>query len=248
MPTKKKLYTDTRFAICSQRRWNAQAKGAKEAEALVAKEVEQLDGSTSINTNTELEFWEDPNAPKFETPEEMMYRMRLAKKSKRTEKRRIARERKAAPMRNALMEKLTQKPVVIHGMVDEYGNYGGNPEIDIVMPDISIDLGGIVLFEDAQLTLVYGRRYGLIGRNGSGTVHALLLNVLYVNFHNNTNTNISRTVTRLFAILGMFGPSFVTFFRQFLLLLLLFLCTFSLNILKKNLFFFLFSYLTFFKR
>lgn len=126
MPTKKKLYTDTRFAICSQRRWNAQAKGAKEAEALVAKEVEQLDGSTSINTNTELEFWEDPNAPKFETPEEMMYRMRLAKKSKRTEKRRIARERKAAPMRNALMEKLTQKPVVIHGMVDEYGNYGGN--------------------------------------------------------------------------------------------------------------------------
>eukprot|EP00729_Bicosta_minor_P010107 gene10107-14007_t len=144
------------------------AKGAKEAEALVAKEVEQLDGSTSINTNTELEFWEDPNAPKFETPEEMMYRMRLAKKSKRTEKRRIARERKAAPMRNALMEKLTQKPVVIHGMVDEYGNYGGNPEIDIVMPDISIDLGGIVLFEDAQLTLVYGRRYGLIGRNGSG--------------------------------------------------------------------------------
>ena len=139
---------------------------------MVAKEVEQLDGSTSINTNTELEFWEDPNAPKMETPEEMMYRMRLEKKGKRTEKRRIARERKAAPLRNALMEKLTQKPVVIHGMVDEYGNYGGNPEIDIVMPDISIDLGGIVLFEDAQLTLVYGRRYGLIGRNGSGKIPA----------------------------------------------------------------------------
>jgi hypothetical protein len=50
---------------------------------------------------------------------------------------------------------------VIHGMVDEFGNYGGNPSVDIVMPDINIDLQGIPLFEDASLTLVYGRRYGV---------------------------------------------------------------------------------------
>jgi hypothetical protein len=41
----------------------------------------------------------------------------------------MARERVAAPMRNAMMEKLTQKVVVIHGMVDEEGNYGGSPEL-----------------------------------------------------------------------------------------------------------------------
>ena len=35
-------------------------------------------------------------------------------------------------MRNALIEKLTQEPVVIHGMVDENGNYGGNCPFDLL--------------------------------------------------------------------------------------------------------------------
>lgn len=46
--------------------------------------------------------------------------------------------------------------------------------MDIMLNDINVDLGGIVLLEDTNVTFVYGRRYGLIGKNGSGKVRNLL--------------------------------------------------------------------------
>lgn len=36
------------------------------------------------------------------------------------------------------------------------------------MKDFSIDLAGMILLEDCNVTLAYGRCYGLIGKNGSG--------------------------------------------------------------------------------
>uniref|UniRef100_A0A7S2W2R7 ABC transporter domain-containing protein n=1 Tax=Mucochytrium quahogii TaxID=96639 RepID=A0A7S2W2R7_9STRA len=44
-----------------------------------------------------------------------------------------------------------------------------NMSKDVICPNINISVGGgKALFEDAELKIVYGRRYGLIGKNGVG--------------------------------------------------------------------------------
>jgi len=45
---------------------------------------------------------------------------------------------------------------------------GNNREKDIHVNSFSLTFGGQILLEDATLKIVYGRRYGLIGRNGIG--------------------------------------------------------------------------------
>lgn len=70
------------------------------------------------------------------------------------ERKLIVRERTAAPIRNALLEQLTMEPVVIHDLVGEDGSVGGNPAVDIQMKNFSIDLAGVTLLEDVNLTLV----------------------------------------------------------------------------------------------
>ena len=44
----------------------------------------------------------------------------------------------------------------------------GNNEKDIQVNSVSITFGGKLLLDNADLRLVYGRRYGLIGKNGIG--------------------------------------------------------------------------------
>jgi len=44
-----------------------------------------------------------------------------------------------------------------------------NKTRDIIVENLSITLGGIVLIkEGTKLNLIYGKKYGLIGRNGLG--------------------------------------------------------------------------------
>lgn len=45
---------------------------------------------------------------------------------------------------------------------------GTNREKDIIVNNFNITYGGQILLEGADLRIVYGRRYGLIGRNGIG--------------------------------------------------------------------------------
>lgn len=45
---------------------------------------------------------------------------------------------------------------------------GTNREKDIIVTNFNITYGGNILLEGADLRIVYGRRYGLIGRNGVG--------------------------------------------------------------------------------
>eukprot|EP01041_Mallomonas_annulata_P005273 gene5273-10553_t len=45
---------------------------------------------------------------------------------------------------------------------------GNNGEKDIHVHDFNVTFGGQILLENADLRLVYGRRYGLVGRNGIG--------------------------------------------------------------------------------
>ena len=49
------------------------------------------------------------------------------KNAGKLEKKALKRERSAAPKRTAMLEALTRTPSVIHGMVGEDGEYGGNP-------------------------------------------------------------------------------------------------------------------------
>ena len=47
-------------------------------------------------------------------------------------------------------------------------NAGGGGQRDIALENLVITNGGEPLIEDGTLTLAHGRRYGMIGRNGSG--------------------------------------------------------------------------------
>lgn len=40
--------------------------------------------------------------------------------------------------------------------------------MDIIVPNITIIVGGKTLLDGAMLKLAYGRKYGLLGRNGIG--------------------------------------------------------------------------------
>jgi ATPase subunit of ABC transporter with duplicated ATPase domains len=47
-------------------------------------------------------------------------------------------------------------------------NAGSNFSQDINLPSVTLIVGGKALLDGAQLKLVRGRKYGLVGRNGIG--------------------------------------------------------------------------------
>ncbi|EGD73389.1 P-glycoprotein [Salpingoeca rosetta] len=145
------------------------AKAAEEHEARFKDASNIYFGETVVNVNSTIPSWKDAEEPEIDmSPEAMMARAKAKKKDAKREKKQLKRERVVAPVRTAILEKLTQKPVVIHHVLGEDGSYGGSPCVDIVMKSINIDLAGMHILADTDLTLVYGRRYGLIGRNGIG--------------------------------------------------------------------------------
>jgi ATP-binding cassette subfamily F protein 3 len=93
-------------------------------------------------------------------------------------------ERKAAKEQKKWLSELDSKFVIEEGgggggstmeeenmqisnmTLPEYG--GGRNEKDIQVNNISITFGGKLLLDGADLRIVYGRRYGLIGKNGIG--------------------------------------------------------------------------------
>jgi ATP-binding cassette subfamily F protein 3 len=84
-------------------------------------------------------------------------------------------ERKAAKEQKKFLDELDRKLGV--DVVDENAqissmvlpDFSGNSrEKDIQVNTFNLVYGGNLLLEDADLKLVYGRRYGLIGRNGVG--------------------------------------------------------------------------------
>lgn len=52
-------------------------------------------------------------------------------------------------------------PTVVHDKPDPFKN-------DIIIPGLTLVIGGKTLLDEAQLKLVQGRKYGLVGRNGIG--------------------------------------------------------------------------------
>ena len=65
--------------------------------------------------------------------------------------------------REEFMRELTREPVVLHW---KGGGGGGNG--DIHLRGAQMDINGLALLDDCNLTLVSGRKYGLVGRNGIG--------------------------------------------------------------------------------
>eukprot|EP00045_Choanoeca_perplexa_P009610 m.92961 g.92961 ORF g.92961 m.92961 type:complete len:751 (-) comp14970_c0_seq1:169-2421(-) len=142
---------------------------AKEAEASEANLADSVDlmANTTVRTNETMQSWADDDEV-AESAESMERMAKLKKKAGKREKKQLKRERTVAPKRTAILEALTTRPVVIHSVMGEDGSYGGSPCVDIHMNDVNIDLAGLTILEDANITLVYGRKYGLVGRNGVG--------------------------------------------------------------------------------
>eukprot|EP00004_Rigifila_ramosa_P021354 TRINITY_DN5664_c0_g1_i1.p1 TRINITY_DN5664_c0_g1~~TRINITY_DN5664_c0_g1_i1.p1 ORF type:complete len:740 (-),score=178.61 TRINITY_DN5664_c0_g1_i1:19-2148(-) len=90
-------------------------------------------------------------------------RLKREKRLLKLEKSTVKRERTAAQVRSEILERITNTPMVIHNAKGD--DVGGR---DIVMKGASMNLSGLDLLVDLDLTLVHGRHYGLIGRNGIG--------------------------------------------------------------------------------
>lgn len=55
------------------------------------------------------------------------------------------------------------------GASQDHANDGSNRrDVDIQVNNVNLQFAGRLLLEDAELRIVYGRRYGLVGRNGIG--------------------------------------------------------------------------------
>ena len=50
----------------------------------------------------------------------------------------------------------------------EFGSIVAGGAVDIYLDKVTMDVGGLIMLDDATVTISYGRRFGLIGRNGVG--------------------------------------------------------------------------------
>lgn len=73
-------------------------------------------------------------------------------------KREARREKVRAMARDEFMRELTREPVVLHWRGGSGGG-GTGSACDILLKGISMDLGGMMLLDDVDLTLVHGRKY-----------------------------------------------------------------------------------------
>jgi ATP-binding cassette subfamily F protein 3 len=113
--------------------------------------------------NALISVWEDGATGSLDA-DGFAAQKKLEKKAEKVEKKTIGREKVQAGARDELLRSLTHAPVVLHNS-EALGLAGPS---DIHLDEVSIDLGGMVLLDRASVTLVYGRKYGLVGRNGVG--------------------------------------------------------------------------------
>ena len=62
--------------------------------------------------------------------------------------------------REGFMRELTREPVVLHW------RGGGGGSSDMLLKGVSMDINGLALLDEVDVSIVSGRKYGLIGRNG----------------------------------------------------------------------------------
>lgn len=139
---------------------SAVAADAKIAQLLTAT-LDQ--GQQGGNVNAEIKVY---NLHDCDTSELTETQLREMIKSKKRDAKRFVKdtrlEKASAERRNALIQALMSRPVILH-----------RDETCATIPDINLnnvqmDLDGKVLLEDCTCSIVAGRRYGLVGKNGSG--------------------------------------------------------------------------------
>ncbi|KAG8465652.1 hypothetical protein KFE25_002959 [Diacronema lutheri] len=95
-------------------------------------------------------------------PDMLLRRLKAEKRSAKLDKRALRGARVRAMRDEETMRSLTREPVVLHWNGVRKGTS------DIVLRGVSMQLGVLELLSDCTLTIAFGRRYGLIGRNGIG--------------------------------------------------------------------------------
>eukprot|EP00127_Corallochytrium_limacisporum_P002174 Clim_evm68s108 gene=Clim_evmTU68s108 len=145
------------------------AKSSKEFTENVTKLLySQLGLKDDRVLNTMITTWTDPNAV-GDDEDSMALRHKAEKKQAKMEKKGIKREKTAALSRNEFLERLTRAPIVFHpnSEFNEMRSYDSGAT-DIMLQNITMEVAGSVMLDEANLTIVSGRRYGLVGRNGVG--------------------------------------------------------------------------------
>ncbi len=137
------------------------AQDARVAQGMTAMMDLVTDGGC---VNSVIKVWnlDDPGGEAELTDKQLR---ELLKKRKKDEKR-FAKdtrlEKASAERRNALIEALRTRPVVLHRDV----TCSTIPDINLV--GVSMELDAKILLEDVTCSIVSGRRYGLVGKNGTG--------------------------------------------------------------------------------
>jgi ATP-binding cassette subfamily F protein 3 len=135
----------------------AQDETAIVAETAKALGPARVNFNSTIGTQVNTLITEDDDSP-----EAMARRYKMQRRGEKRLKRDARREKVRGMMMEEFMRELTRDPVVLHWR----GGSGGSS--DILLKDVSMDMGGQLLLEDTSVTLVFGRKYGLVGRNGIG--------------------------------------------------------------------------------
>ena len=98
-----------------------------------------------------------------DSPEAMIERARKEKKQDRNLKRSSRNEKRNAMQTDEFLASLARKPVVRH-----WAGGRKSSNNDMILKRLDMNMGGKQLLDDCDVTLVFGRRYGLIGHNGVG--------------------------------------------------------------------------------
>ena len=93
-----------------------------------------------------------------ESEEAMKRRFKAEKRSAKRLKRELRREKLQGMQREEFMRELTREPVVLH-----WKGGGGSGPRDILLKDAQMEIAGKQLLKDTDLTIVHGRKYGLVG-------------------------------------------------------------------------------------
>lgn len=127
----------------------------------------QLNLREDIFTNKLINTWDDGKNAEL-SEESMRAKAKQEKRQEKMEKKTTSREKSQAIVRDDIIQRLTRIPVVIHNNSELAEYLGGSGPVDIHLRDITMELGGLIMLDNVNFTFVYGRRYGLIGRNGVG--------------------------------------------------------------------------------
>ena len=127
-----------------------------------AQEAAKIVPKAQVNYNSEMKAPVNSLIEEDESDEAMARRWKTQRRGEKKLKREARREKVLAMQRDEFMKELTREPVVLHW------RGGGGGSSDILLKQVHMDVNGLTLLEDTDVTLVSGRKYGLVGRNGIG--------------------------------------------------------------------------------